>query len=147
MGELTRSSTIGASRSQVWDLISIQTNWSIWSPARRVTLDPEGSPEPDGLGAVRLMHAGPVTAREEIIVYDAPAHMAYRLLGSFPARDYVSHIRLIEAEASTELTWSAEWADRPGPLGPATDWVMGRTIARMLAGIKSEAERRAAADG
>lgn len=148
MAEHSLITTIAAPRQVVWELISKQANWSMWTPARRVRLDPRGAPEPDGVGAVRhMVVAGRFGAREQITDYVAPERLAYQLLGSFPVRGYVSELRLVDEGASTRLEWSAKWDDRGPILGGLAGRFMVRTIAKMATGIKEAAERRASADG
>ena len=148
MGEFTEMTTIEAPRDVVWGLISIQENWSRWAPAREVVLDPPGSPEPNGVGAVRHMRAvGRIGAREEIIAYDPPSYLAYRLLVSFPVRNYTAHMRLAEAGKATALEWSAEWDDPLGFAEGAVTRVMRRIVQKMAAAIKADAEQDAATNG
>lgn len=147
MGELSETTTIRAPRDEVWALISVQENWADWVPSRKATLERTGSPEPDGVGAVRLIGiVGPIGIREEITAYDAPGRMAYRMASRFPVRDYRADMRLTADGDETVLEWSAEWVDRWGFTSGAAKRSLGRSIARMASGIKAEAERRSSLD-
>jgi len=148
MGEFSETTTIEAPRDAVWDLISVQQNWSIWTPAREVILDPPGDPVPDGVGAVRAMRVvGPIAPREEILEYEPPEHMAYRLVAQFPTRNYVAHMRLDDDGGVTRLEWSAKWDDRFGFAAGVVARSLTRIVRKMSDGIKAEAEQRAAGDG
>jgi ligand-binding SRPBCC domain-containing protein len=148
MGEINETTTIKAPLQAVWDLISVQANWSVWTPARQVVLDPPGAPDPNGVGAVRVMRvAGPIAVREEIVAYDPPTAMSYRLRSSFPVRNYLAHMRLEDSDGETVLTWSATWDDRVGFVSGLLLRYMTRTVRKMSAGIKAESERHSADDG
>jgi hypothetical protein len=52
-------------------------------------LEREGRPEPDGLGAIRVLGVNPARPsrvnREEVVAYDAPSHFGYQLLSGQPS--------------------------------------------------------------
>jgi uncharacterized protein YndB with AHSA1/START domain len=72
---------------------------------RRSTLDREGTPAPNGVGAIRrLVAIGPPFV-EEIIEYQRPTRYAYRMLSGAPTRDHVGTIELREAGTGTMVSW------------------------------------------
>lgn len=72
---------------------------------RRSTLDREGTPAPNGVGAIRrLVAIGPPFV-EEIIEYQRPTRYAYKMLSGAPTRDHIGTIELREANAGTEVSW------------------------------------------
>ncbi|HZC93468.1 MAG TPA: SRPBCC family protein [Mycobacterium sp.] len=72
---------------------------------RRSTLDREGTPAPNGVGAIRrLVAIGPPFV-EEIIEYQRPTGYAYKMLSGAPTRDHVGTVRLREAGTGTEVSW------------------------------------------
>jgi ligand-binding SRPBCC domain-containing protein len=147
MGDYHQTTTIEAPRAAVWDLIALQSNWSLWTPARQVVVDPPGSSEPNGVGAVRHMRAlGPLGAREEITAFEPPELFAYRLLRGLPVRNYEASMRLVESGDATVLDWSGTWDDLAGFMQRPMAGFMQRTVTKMAGGIKAEAERRAAGD-
>jgi uncharacterized protein YndB with AHSA1/START domain len=101
---LTRTST--ASIETVFDAMTdhraIAENVSMF---RRSTLDREGTPTPNGRGAVRrLIAIGPPFV-EEIIEYQRPTRYAYKMLSGAPIRDHIGTIELREAGTGTEVSW------------------------------------------
>ncbi|MEE6179713.1 SRPBCC family protein [Mycobacterium sp. 050134] len=101
---LTRTSTapIGTVFDGMTDHRAIAEH--VWA-CRRSTLDREGIPAPNGLGAIRrLVVIGPPFV-EEIIEYERPTRYAYKMLSGAPTRDHVGTIRLRETGAGTEVSW------------------------------------------
>ncbi|PVB39408.1 SRPBCC family protein [Mycobacteroides abscessus] len=72
---------------------------------RRSSLDKEGTPPPNGVGAVRRLEAIGPPVVEEIIDYQRPARFTYRLLSGAPVRDHVGTVDLREVDTGTEVTW------------------------------------------
>ena len=114
----------------------------VWA-VRRSTLDREGTPAPNGVGAVRrLVAVGPAIV-EEIIDYQRPVRYAYKMLSGAPVRDHVGTVELREAGAGTEVSWHL----RSTPKIPGLDWllsaVLKRVISELLNGAVNAAEGRA----
>ena len=101
---LTRTST--ASIETVFDAMTDHRGIAdyVWA-CRRSTLDREGTPAPNGVGAIRrLVVIGPPFV-EEIIEYQRPNRYAYKLLSGAPTRDHVGTIELSEAGKGTAVSW------------------------------------------
>jgi len=64
-----------------------------WQPGTRVTLEKLGNPPPNGLGAVRKVSGGPLSVYEEVVRWEEPRAMDYRLIKGFPLRDHLGEIR------------------------------------------------------
>ena len=76
----------------------------VWA-VRRSTLDREGVPAPNGVGAVRRIEAVGPPIVEEIIDYQRPTRYAYKMLSGAPTRDHIGTIQLREADTGTEVSW------------------------------------------
>lgn len=101
---LTRTST--ASIETVFDAMTDHRGIAdyVWL-CRRSTLDREGTPAPNGVGAIRrLVVIGPPFV-EEIIEYQPPTRYAYKMLSGAPARDHIGTIELSEAGTGTAVNW------------------------------------------
>lgn len=101
---LTRNST--APIETVFDAMTDHRRIAdhLWA-CRRSTLDREGIPAPNGVGAIRrLVVVGPPFV-EEIIDYERPTRYAYKMLSGAPTRDHVGTIRLRAAGTGTEVSW------------------------------------------
>lgn len=111
----------------------------VWA-VRRSTLDREGDPAPNGVGAVRRIEAVGPAFVEEIIDYQRPTRYAYKMLSGAPVRDHVGTVELREAGSGTEVSWHL----RSTPKIPGADWllspVMKRVIGELLKGGIKAAE-------
>ncbi len=114
----------------------------VWA-VRRSTLDREGVPAPNGVGAVRRIEAVGPPFVEEIIDYQRPTRYAYKLLSGAPTRDHVGTVELREAGTGTAVSWHL----RSTPKIRGLDWllspVLKRVIGELLKGAITAAEGRA----
>jgi len=111
--------------------------------ARRSTLDREGTPAPNGVGAVRRIEAVGPAFVEEIIDYERPTRYAYTMVSGAPVRDHVGTVTLRPVGSGTEVSWHL----RSQPKIPGLDWlfkpVMKRVIGELLNGAVDAAEGHA----
>ena len=114
----------------------------VWA-FRRSTLDREGIPAPNGVGAVRRIEAVGPAIVEEIIEYQRPKRYAYKMVSGAPVRDHVGTVELREAGTGTEVSWHL----RSTPKIPGLDWllspVLKRVIGELFNGAINAAEGRA----
>jgi uncharacterized protein YndB with AHSA1/START domain len=138
---LTRTST--ASIETVFDAMTDHRGIADYLKAcRSSTLDREGTPAPNGVGAIRrLVAIGPPFV-EEIIEYQRPTRYAYRMLSGAPTRDHIGTIELREAGTGTEVSWHL----RSTMKIPGVDWLMlpvsKKVIDELLKGGIAAAEGR-----
>ena len=113
----------------VWGALADARTWPSWSIQDEAELEREGSPTPDGVGAIRRFRTGRVKVREEVVRFDAPHHFGYRLISGLPVRDYLAHVDLAEDVTGTSITWGATF--RSGL--PGLGWLLRRKIGEVLA--------------
>lgn len=146
MQTFSSSTPIAAPQEIVWEVMTDHQLYSRWSPSSRVDIEVEGSPDRNGIGAVRAFRTGPVSTREEVTAFDPPHRMAYRALSMpLPARNYRSEMVLMGDEDgdSCTLHWDS-WFETVIPLtGGVLRQIMASAVAKFAAGIAEEAERRA----
>jgi hypothetical protein len=99
----------------VWQLLSTVDTWPTWSRHKLARLERDGSPTPDGLGAVRILGLDPGKPtkcnREEVVAFDPPTHFGYTLLSGQPLDDYRSDVRLYALPGGgTRITWESRFA-------------------------------------
>lgn len=95
---------VSAAPATVWDVISDHTGMPQWTPFRTARLEVPGRPHRNGAGAVRAMHlVGPPT-REEVIEFDPPHRLRYRLLSGLPFRDYEGEVTVEPEGTGTRLS-------------------------------------------
>lgn len=138
--EITEQST--APMETVFSVIADAPNWSAWNKSiARAFWEVEGSPAPEGVGAIRAMGAakGPLS-REQIVAYDAPTHLAYTILsGPVPVTNYRADVHLQSLpNGGTQISWKGEFDCRvPGVASMLTKMVRGFAV-----GAAREAERQ-----
>ncbi|MCY3577619.1 MAG: SRPBCC family protein [bacterium] len=146
MQTFSSSTPIAAPREIAWEVMTSHELYARWTPSSRVDLEIEGSPEPNGVGAVRAFRTGPVSTREEVTVFEPPYRMVYRLLNApLPIRNYRSEMMLVGEDGgdSCQLHWDS-WFDIVIPLtGGILRQLMASAVAKMAAGIAEEAQHRA----
>jgi uncharacterized protein YndB with AHSA1/START domain len=144
MIEFTLRQTTTAPIEKVFDALTNHRGIADYvSMARRSTLDREGVPAPNGVGAVRRIEAlGPAIV-EEIIDYQRPTGYTYKLVAGAPVRDHVGTVTLRPAGSGTEVSWHLQST----PKIPGLNWlltpVLKRVIGELLNGAVDAAEVRA----
>lgn len=99
----------------VWQLLSTVDTWPTWSRHKVARLERDGSPTPDGVGAIRELGVKPSKPaqwnREEVVAFDAPTHFGYTLLSGLPLHNYRSDVRLFALPGGgTRITWESHFA-------------------------------------
>jgi len=113
---------------EVWPLLGEAARWRDWSFLTASGLERTGSPGPDGVGAIRRFTRNGVGSREEVVAWDPPHHLAYRILSGFPVRDYRADVTLEAAGDGTRIEWAGSWS----PKWPGTGRVIQAVLARMM---------------
>jgi uncharacterized protein YndB with AHSA1/START domain len=143
MIEFTLTRTTTAPIETVFDAITNHRGIAdhVWA-VRRSTLDREGTPAPNGVGAIRRIEAVGPPIVEEIIDYQRPVRYAYKMLSGAPVRDHVGTVELRETGTGTEVSWHLQST----PKIPGADWllqpVLKRVIGELLKGSVNAAEGR-----
>jgi hypothetical protein len=75
-----------------WEVVSDHERMSEWTPSRAVVLETPGSPDRNGVGAVRALHMFGPTVRERITAFEPPTTLRYELVSGLPFRDYTGQI-------------------------------------------------------
>lgn len=144
MIEFTRTRISTAPIEAVFDVMTDHRRFADCSGMfRRSTIDQEGTPAPNGLGAIRRLTSYGTTFVEEIIDYQPPTRWAYELLSGAPTRDHVGTIELRQTDTGTWASWHLQTTLKIPGLGwlvrPAARWF----IDQLLKDALTAAERRA----
>ncbi|TMS52145.1 SRPBCC family protein [Mycobacterium sp. DBP42] len=95
---------VAADPAVVWNIVSNHERMSEWTPSRRVVLESPGSPDRNGVGAIRALHTfGPVI-RERITGFEPPTTLQYRLMSGLPFREYTGQITVEPTETGTVMS-------------------------------------------
>jgi len=110
-----------------------------------VRVERAGTPAPNGLGAVRAVNARGLTVREEVVRWEAPRAMDYRVVGSPLLKNHLGELRLTPDGDGTQLDYRIRF-DVPwyfgGPLAGALfarvlEREMTAGLARIAAGLSA----------
>ncbi len=142
MASFTIKKAIAASPETVFEVLSDHRGYADITPIRKVELEKEGVPAPNGVGAVRKLTTVGPPLREEITEYEAPSKLVYRLLSGAPLRDHVGTVTLEPQDAGTLMLYTIDTTPSV-PVGRGLVLaVVKRTVGQLATGIAKEAERR-----
>ena len=149
MATFTLVRTTAAPPETVWEVIADYRAYPDYTPLRRVDLEKEGEPAPNGVGAIRVLHAIGPAVREEVVEFEPPARLVYRILSGPPLRDHVGTVTLEPAELDgrqgTRLVWAIDTTPTV-PLGKGLVVAVTKNAVKGLVdGCVAEAERRSPA--
>lgn len=100
--------TIPAPIDAVFEAISDHARYSRFRGIQRSELLREGSPDPNGLGALRRIHSRPLRFDEEITVFEPPARMDYVIREvNFPFAHEGGSMVLDERPGGTHVDWTS----------------------------------------
>ena len=123
----------------VWRWLADAASWSSWTRLTRTRLEREGTPTPDGVGAIRDFGRAGGGSREEVVVFDPPHHLAYMLLSGLPISNYRADVKLTPETGGTRISWHGEFDQKY----PGTAFVMRALIRYVLTDIAKSLARRA----
>ena len=98
-----------ASAEQVFAVLADVPRWHEWAgpavPASSYAR--QGADAPGGVGAIRKLGLGPLSSREEIVVYEPPGHLAYVLLTGQGWHHYRADVHLNPLPTGgTRIVWT-----------------------------------------
>lgn len=105
---VTASTTVARPIESVWATLTDHEGMSTWGPGVTVTIDKPGSPEPNGLGAVRRISTpGPAPAMtEEVVTFQAPNLFGYAARSGVPIPGYQGEVRLTPEGQGTRIDYT-----------------------------------------
>lgn len=127
---------------RVWALLADHAEYSSWSILATSRLVEPGRPAPNGVGAVRFFGFGRIGSLEEVVAFEPPHRLAYRIVGGLPIASYRAEVRLTPMDTGTRIEWTGGVARGPKPVR--------RVVTAALAGVPKRLARdlgRAAARG
>ena len=119
MQEVLVERVIDAPRDLVWQVYTDHVSWQDWSSIGKVRLETEGVPAPNGVGCVRVISNAGVAAYEEVVSWDPPTRMTYRVLkGGLPIRDHLGEVDFSdEPGGRTRIVWRCRFDSKIPGLG------------------------------
>ena len=123
--------------AEVWPLLGEAGRWKEWSFLDRSELARDGTPVPDGVGALRRFTRHGIGSTEEVVAYDPPHHLGYAILTGFPVRHYRADVMCEPDGTGTSITWSATFDEKI----PGTGHLMVLVVGRLVRGFATAAAR------
>src|SRR5258706_15255480 len=127
MPEIVMQQRFTASPERVFDALTDHVGFGR-ALGEDIRLERAGVPAPNGLGAVRAIHARGLTIREEVVAWEAPRAMDYRVVSGAPLQNHRGEIRIVPEGAGVRVDYRIRF-DWPWYLGGA---LVGDLIARSL---------------
>lgn len=147
MTEIDLERRVEASPQRVWEILVDHEGMPHWFPVREVVRRRPGAPDPNGVGALRVVRGGGLAVEERITEFEPPRLLAYELVAGAPVRDYRAEVALTPEGSGTRVLWSARFR----PLVPGTGWPLRRALQarfrRALDGLAALAEDGRAQSG
>jgi uncharacterized protein YndB with AHSA1/START domain len=131
----------------VFEVLTDHRGYDKITPLRRAELEREGTPPPNGVGAIRVLNAVGPPLREEVLVYEPGKRFSYKLLSGLPVRDHVGTVELSPSATGTKVAYAVRTTATVPVAGFAVVAVVKQGVKQLLGGIVKESERRATANG
>jgi uncharacterized protein YndB with AHSA1/START domain len=145
MASFTLQREVAAPVELVFDVLTDHRGYDKITPLRSSTLEREGEPAPNGVGAVRVLKLAGPPIREEVTEFEPPSRFAYKMLSGAPVRSHTGTVELAPSGTGTALVWRVDSiASIPAP-DAVWGGIMRRVVGQLLRGVVKESERRARA--
>ncbi len=130
---VTAHATVATDIQKVWDTLTDHVGMETWGPGVSVSLGRPGTPEPNGLGAVRRISTpgpGPDIV-EEVTTFEAPHVFGYKALSGTPFPGYNGEVRLTRSGTGTRIDYTIG-STASFPLVKVPLAVIGQVLLRLL---------------
>jgi uncharacterized protein YndB with AHSA1/START domain len=124
---------------RVWARYTDHASWSTWAGLGKVTLAREGTPAPNGVGCVRQFTAGGMGLQEEVLTFEPPHRMTYRICrGGGPIADHHGEVLMQPRDGGTDITWRCHFRSRVPGLGSLMRLGIARSFRSALRGLERD---------
>jgi uncharacterized protein YndB with AHSA1/START domain len=127
----------------VWDVLTDHRAYAEWGAVKTATLEAEGTPDINGIGAIRRLSEGPLTIREKVLEFEPKSRFVYTVLSGPPVRDYRATVTLDARGASTMVRWNVSFKGKLPLLGLVVKPVVRRVIRTLMRKASWESQKRA----
>jgi uncharacterized protein YndB with AHSA1/START domain len=102
--------TINKPIEQVFAILSDHANYAQFKGIDESNLIKKGETDKNGLGAVREIIAGGANLHEEIVAFDPPFKLGYKIIKSspLPYDHQLGEVVLKDVEGKTHVTWRSQ---------------------------------------
>jgi hypothetical protein len=137
--------SVAAPIEVVFDVLTDHRGYANMTSLRSSTLEREGEPAANGVGAIRVLRLVGAPIREEVTAFERPYLFAYELLSGAPVRTHSATVELARQGTRTALTWRVDSVPRIPVPDAVWSAIVRLVINHLLKGVVEEAERRARA--
>jgi uncharacterized protein YndB with AHSA1/START domain len=114
--------------AEVWKVYTDHAGWSAWAGFSSSRLEVEGAPDRNGTGAVRAFGSGRVTAFEEVLEFEPPKRMTYRVVKGAPMKNHHGEVVFEPEGEGTRVTWRCRF----DPKVPGMGWFLRIVVTRVF---------------
>jgi uncharacterized protein YndB with AHSA1/START domain len=126
-----------APQQEVWDVYTDHAGWSAWAGFQKSWLEVAGSPDRNGTGAVRGFSSAGVRVFEEVVEFEPPKRMTYRVVrGGGPMKDHLGEVVFEPDGAGTRVIWCCRFNSKVPGLGPLMRFFVTWILRRALEGLE-----------
>ena len=144
MANFTFRALINAPIDTVFDVLTDHRKYVEFTPLRSATLEQEGDPAPNGVGAIRVLRLAGPPIREQVTEYVHPNRFVYKLLSGAPVRDHVGTVDLVQEAGGTRINYHVEsYPTVPRLLAPVVANVLRLSVLQLFNGVKKRSEQLA----
>ncbi|HET7445727.1 MAG TPA: SRPBCC family protein [Solirubrobacterales bacterium] len=147
MASFTIVRQIAAPPQTVFDVITDHRGYAKITPMRKVVLEQEGDPAPNGVGAIRVLHSVGPPLREEVVAYQAPTRFSYKVMAGAPIRNHLGTVELHPEGDGTRMVYAVRMEPTLPLVGGAVVGAIKQGIKVLIRGVTKESERRVANAG
>lgn len=97
-----------------------------------------GSDEPDGLGSVRRIGAGPLAFEETIVVFERPLRIDYAITRGSPLKNHLGSIRFSPHGGGTRVDYSIRFESKLPLLGHLIAFALKTAYQRGVRKLQAE---------
>jgi len=133
MQQLRIQADIAAAPQALWDLLTDLPGWTHWSGVSEVVVRQKGEPTPNGFGAIYVLRSRGIAIEQEVVGFDAPHHLRYRIVSGIPVKQHEAEVVLTRGPKGTHLDWSVHFEPRFPGTGALIARLMRREIERFVA--------------
>jgi uncharacterized protein YndB with AHSA1/START domain len=140
--------TIPAPAEEVFDRLADHANYDRFRGIRGSELVREGTPAPNGVGALRRIKVPPLTFDEEITAYDRPTRLAYLIVKlNIPFQHDGGSITLRPEGEATHVDWRSSFSVPTPLVGPIEELVWQPLLTRGFRRVLEDVERMLGTSG
>jgi len=141
MPHLRETIRIKAPLAFVFERLVDHESMNDWPGVGSAKLAVEGTPNRNGLGAVRVIRAKGLSLHEEVVHFEEPTRYDYTIIKGLPV-EHLGSVRLSEGPDAVELSWEVSLQSSWPLVGPIVMFLLARELPGALSHFKQDTERR-----